>query len=305
MLKNIALAISFFSISFFSFSQVGINDDGSLPHSSAMLEVKSTDKGFLLPRLSIIQLLNIENPAAGLVIFNTDKSDFYGFDGSVWRCWNSGDTIDPACPDSIRYEGQWYNTVLIGTQCWMAENLNVGTMIHGTITQENNGTIEKYCYGNNLANCDTYGGMYQWAEMVQYLNGATNTTSWDPVPAGHVQGICPPGWHVPSDTEFGTLVSYLGGSDVAGGKLKETGTVHWSAPNTGATNESGFTALPGGARYPSLTWGLLNDNGFWWSSSESGGTASFLLKLFYDSDNSLQGGNSKEHGFTVRCLKDY
>ena len=100
----------------------------------------------------------------------------------------------------------------------------------------NNGIIEKYCYDDDPANCDVYGGLYQWDEMMGY----TTTEG--------VQGICPVDWHIPTDAEWDILQNYLGGFNVAGGKLKEAGTIHWNAPNAGATNSSGFTALPNGYR---------------------------------------------------------
>ena len=96
----------------------------------------------------------------------------------------------------------------------MAENLNVGTRINGSGSQTNNSTIEKYCYDDNEANCTTYGGLYQWDESMQYST----------MPG--VQGICPTGWHLPTDAEWTTLTTYLGGEGIAGGKKKETGTTH-------------------------------------------------------------------------------
>jgi len=102
--------------------------------------------------------------------------------------------------------------------------------------QSNNSEIEKYCYGNDLNTCLTYGGLYQWNEMMQYSL----------IPS--VQGICPSGWHIGSMNEWQTLTNFLGGSGVAGDKMKESGYVHWNPPNTG-TNESGFTALPGGNKF--------------------------------------------------------
>ena len=124
----------------------------------------------------------------------------------------------------------------------MAENLNIGTTISGATDMANNSIIEKYCNENNTANCDTYGGLYQWNEMMEY-----STTPG-------VQGICPTGWHLPTDAEWTVLTSYLGGESIAGGKMKTTGTIEagtglWYAPNNGATNSSGFSALPGGYRY--------------------------------------------------------
>ena len=144
-------------------------------------------------------------------------------------------------------DDQEYSTVQIGTQCWMAENLNIGNMVQGVIDMTENGEIEKYCYDDNAQNCNVYGGLYQWNEMMQYVT--TPST----------QGICPDGWHLPSNDEYTVLTDYLGGSGVAGGKMKEAGTIHWVSPNTGATNESGFTVLPGGTR-----WSDNNFHRFTW-----------------------------------------
>ena len=176
--------------------------------------------------------------------------------------------------------------------------------------------MEKYCYHNSTANCDTYGGLYQWAEMVQYLYGATNTTSWNPVPGGNVQGICPPGWHIPTDAEWKTLEMHLGmtqtetdvwdwrGIHNEGGKLKEIGTMHWDSPNTGATNSSGFTALPGGYRYSNGSFHYLDYYGYWWSSSETSGAGAWDRGLSYGYGQVFRGGYEKTGGFSVRCLKD-
>ena len=117
--------------------------------------------------------------------------------------------------------------------------------------------------------------------------------------------MCPTGWHLPSDDEWTTLTDYLGGEDVAGGKLKETGTTHWQSPNKGATNESGFTALPGGYRNIDGTFGYIGYAGYWWSSTESivqatPGTGTFI---YYFSDVYRQYLN-KRVGFSVRCLRD-
>jgi hypothetical protein len=103
-------------------------------------------------------------------------------------------------------DGKVYTTVYIGTQCWMKQNLNIGTRIAGAGNQTNNGTIEKYCYDDNESNCDYYGGLYQWNEMMQY----TTTQG--------VKGICPKGWHLPTNNEWNVLSTFLGGS--AGGKMK-------------------------------------------------------------------------------------
>jgi len=216
---------------------------------------------------------------------NTTEGDVWQFSTETqsppWQC---GDTIvDPR-------DNQSYNTVQIGTQCWMAENLNFGSMI--TISSTNNGQVEKYCYNNNPTNCNVYGGLYQWDEMMQYsiIEG--------------VQGVCPNGWHVPTDTEWTTITTYLSGTSVAGGKMKETGTAHWNLPNTGATNESGFTGLPGALRSSGGSFVYLGNNGYWWSSSEYLGSQAWLRQLYYDNEQVIRSNYDKTNGFSVRCLKD-
>ncbi len=186
-----------------------------------------------------------------------------------------------------------YSTVRIGYQTWMAENLNVGVMINGNQPQTNNGITEKYSYNNNLSNSDEYGGLYQWNEIMQY-----NTTIG-------TKGLCPDGWHIPSDDEFTTLSEHLGGEVNAGGTLKETKFEHWLTPNTGATNSSGFTALPGGNRSSASIFQNINDSAYFWTSSlnsSSGSWARFLSSAYTElgrNYTSISNGNS------VRCVHDY
>jgi len=274
------------------YSQVAINTDGSSPDSSAILDLTSINKGFLLPRMTTVQITGISTPAAGLLVYNTDSSDFYGYNGNKWiSLWNTGDTLaDWYCGNPITdfRDEQSYTTVQIGTQCWMAENLNIGTIINSS-NQTDNDTIEKYCYGNDTTNCETYGGLYQWNEMMQYV-----TTEG-------AQGICPTGWHLPTDAEWTDLKDLLGAT--AGGELKETGTAHWSPPNEGATNSSGFTALPGGYRFTDGSFYGLASLAYFWASREN---ASYALSyiLHFDTWNMDRGFNLKADGFSVRCIKN-
>ena len=207
---------------------------------------------------------------------------------------DNNDNSFNACPGtpSVTYEGQVYNTVLIGNQCWFRENLNVGTIIKGKDEMTDNGVIEKYCYDNNPANCDEYGGLYQWNEMMEY-----DTT------AG-VQGICPSGWHLPTDIEWISLVDFLGGKFIADLKMKEVGTTHWKLPNAGATNESGFTALPSGRRLPNCYFYYLGYYGIFWSSNKYNTDNAWSRSLHFDDDGVYRNFNDKEHGFSVRCLQD-
>jgi uncharacterized protein (TIGR02145 family) len=273
------------------------------PEPAAALEVNSSTKGFLPPRMSTTAMNAVSSSPAGLMIFNTTVNSICYYDGSIW---NSLNNIDGKSGGYINYGNKTYQTVIIGTQCWMAENLNIGIMINGNLNQTSTvSDIEKYCYDNNSNNCDTYGGLYQWAEMLQYFNGASNTTSWTSAPTGNVQGICPPGWHLPTDDEWAILVSHLGGADIAGGKLKEIGTNHWSGANTGATNLSGFTALPGGSRISNGSFfSDLHFEGHFWSRTESSGTFANSRFLFSDSGQVSSFDYYKTHGCSVRCLKD-
>lgn len=210
---------------------------------------------------------------------------------------------------TVTYGGEVYNTIQVGTQCWLRENLNVGIRVDGTVTQTNNtpsNIIEKYCYGNLETNCETYGGLYQWAEMVQYLNGATNTTSWNPVPSGNVQGICPTGWHIPTNAEWGALMTYAGGQSVTGGKIKEATTAHFAFPNTGATNVYGFTALPGGVRWHTgLFYYITNDCNLWTvTAGTAAATDCYYGGAGYGITAATNGQFPKTEGLSVRCLKD-
>jgi uncharacterized protein (TIGR02145 family) len=192
-------------------------------------------------------------------------------------------------------DGNTYATIKIGTQCWMAENLNVGTRINGSGNQTNNSLVEKYCYSNAESNCDTYGGLYQWNEMMQYAT------------TGGAKGICPVGWHIPIDAEWTTLTDYFGGTSVAGGKLKEKGTPHWNSPNTGATNEAGFTGLPGGYRYanePFGTFGFVGYGGYWWSSTQGSQNDARFRNMFYNYGDMHVDYGLKQAGLSARCLRD-
>jgi uncharacterized protein (TIGR02145 family) len=211
--------------------------------------------------------------------------------------------VGTACGQAVNYAGESYPTVQIGTQCWFAKNLNVGTMINDSVDQTNNSTLEKYCFNNDPADCTTYGGLYQWAEAVQYQNNASNTAALSYPFTSNVQGICPTGWHLPSDVEWSTLEMTLGGSSVAGGALKSTSGL-WYSPNTGATNSSGFSALPGGCR---ATLGIFNGIGassFFWSSSEFSSTNAINRAVVDEYSNIYRNRYPKDYGFSARCIQD-
>jgi uncharacterized protein (TIGR02145 family) len=194
-------------------------------------------------------------------------------------------------------DNQVYKVVKIGQQWWMQENLNIGTRIDGSQNAADNGIIEKYCYDNNDSLCNNYGGLYQWNEMMDY-NPTDNENT------GTTRGVCLVGWHLPTDAEWRELVDYLGGESIVGGMMKESGTLHWSDPNTGATNISGFTALPGGCRDIGPNFGALGDQASFWSSTEGGLGTTWYRKIDYNSVNVYHNYWDKEAGYSVRCIRN-
>ena len=197
-------------------------------------------------------------------------------------------TYGVPCPGipTVTYEGQVYNTVLIGSQCWLKENLNVGTMINGNEEMTDNGVIEKYCYDNNTANCDEYGGLYQWNELMQY------TTNQG------VQGICPPDWHIPTYGEFEILTAEV---KFFGNALKAIGQ---GTGNGAGTNTSGFSALLGGYRDFDGYFINLGEYVHFWSSTENYATHSFSMFLLGNNKKVWFRNASKENGYSIRCLKN-
>ncbi len=198
--------------------------------------------------------------------------------------------------DNVYYENDFYPTVLIGEQCWLTKNLNIGTMISGASNQANNSIIEKYCYNNDESNCDIYGGLYQWNEAMQYVGDEG------------AQGICPDGWKIPTNDDFFSLTDYLGGALVAGGKLKSTQVCGsdpcWNSPNTGATDEFGFSAISSGMRDTNgLFFDLQKTTGFW-SSSENGSSLSWYRDLLYDDAELIRSCPNKFRGHPIRCLRN-
>ena len=214
----------------------------------------------------------------------------------------ASNSVTPAIPPSISdIDGNVYNTVYIGTQLWMAENLkttkyNDGTAIpnitDATWAAATTGAYSDYI--NTPANSTTYGRLYNWYAVD---NNATTK-----VASNGGKNVCPTSWHVPSDTEWTTLTTYLGGEMVAGGKLKETGTTHWQGPNTGATNETGFTALPGGFR-GNGAYSDIGNYGYWWSSTEYSTADAWSRYVNYNYSVTRYYA-FEQYGFSVRCVRD-
>jgi uncharacterized protein (TIGR02145 family) len=186
----------------------------------------------------------------------------------------------------INYGGQTYHTVAIGIQCWLKENLNVGTMITGSQEQTNNGVIEKYCYNDDPENCETYGGLYQWGEAMQYSTSEG------------AQGICPGGWHIPNWNDFQVLVSAIIQDEKA---LNGQGLNQYGGAGT---NKSRFSALKGGNRYSDGFFYDLNITFDFWSSTETGTDSAVHLVPNLIDFETLIGNENKNFGYSVRCMKD-
>jgi uncharacterized protein (TIGR02145 family) len=195
-------------------------------------------------------------------------------------------------------QGNVYKTIVIGTQEWMAENLKTTIYRNGDAianvtdnSQWYNSTTGKWCYYNNNSQYDCpYGKLYNWYAVADPRN------------------VCPTGWHVPTDAEWTTLTSFLGGELVAGGKMKSTYLQYWSSPNQDATNESGFSGLPGGGRGSDGNFYSVGSVGGWWSSTvSSSATASAWLRYLGYNDGAASRSNGTFNmfaGFSVRCLRD-
>jgi uncharacterized protein (TIGR02145 family) len=199
----------------------------------------------------------------------------------------------PSSGTTTDIEGNVYNYLTIGTQVWMVENLKTTKYNDGTdipnLTDDGvwfGYKTPSYCwYNNDFAYKTTYGALYNWYTV--------NTGKLAPI-----------GWHVPSESEWQVLIDYMGGGEVAGGKLKETGFNHWISPNQGATNSNSFTAIPGGYRAYQGTFNSIGEYGIWWSSTKIDTLTAWGcgFTCYFSGVNS--GSEDIQFGFSVRCLRD-
>lgn len=228
---------------------------------------------------------NIFDPAlAGEGNHTITYSYTYDFDG----CTNSatdeitvypGQTLVCGYPFIDYRDNNWYPTILIGDQCWMASNLNVGRKIHASNFQIDNCNIEKYCYSNDSINCAFFGGLYQWDELMNYNHNMTSG------------GICPCGWHVPSESEWDSLFSHFGWYAYAGDSLKASGL-------------SGFVVFFVGNQYMLRDWYNVNFATMLWSSQESSSDKAWSHGMNIYNHSVSKYPAFKNNAFSVRCIKD-
>jgi uncharacterized protein (TIGR02145 family) len=309
-MRTFLLFVLFISIIPTSFAQnVGIGTTN--PHPSAELDVSSTQRGLLPPRMTFAQRNAIANPAQGLMIYCTDcgpKGEWQGFDGQIWLKMNGNEVASVPLPT----HDTTIPSVTIGTQIWSAKNLDVARYRNGdtipqvaNATQWGNLTTGAWCwYNNDSANnidsptyAATYGRLYNWY--------AVN----DP------RGLAPQGWRIPTEGDWNRLVKFIDpGADTicqgcvqsstAGGAMKST--TGWNAPNpnTGATNSSGFAGLPGGFRYIDGTFINVRVDGVWWSAGEFDTSGAWYRNLYFNHANLGRNSGNKAYGFSVRVVRD-
>ena len=207
---------------------------------------------------------------------------------NTWGCTANAtqviSVINPAvflCDNTMTdiRDGKQYPTVKIGTQCWMAENLDYGTFILSTQMQRDNCISEKYCFGDNLANCTSYGGLYQWDKLMQYDNTSA------------AQGFCPPGWHVPTENEWNTLFNFYISNGFAGSPLKYSGY-------------SGFNAFLSGTRFDNINWNFSNFAVMFWSSTKEGNGKAWAHGMNSFNPSVSYYPSSRSNAFSVRCIGD-
>ena len=190
--------------------------------------------------------------------------------------------------------GNIYHTVTIGTQVWTVENLKTTKFRNGDsvpnvtgVSQWSFSTTNGWCYyDNNKDNASIYGRLYNWFAITDSRN------------------IAPSGWHVPTDTDWQKLIDYIGGKETAGGKLKETDTIHWESPNRNATNAYGFTALPGGGRTDYGNFNAIRTAGGWWSSTAYDSTGAWQWSIYNSGGYGTRYPVAKCAGLSVRLVMD-
>ncbi len=286
---------------FFNFAQI-LNSALSPNRGIEIQHITSTilcSTLFLLPLETIgqqekleidgaIQISNSEDPIPDPGTVQWSGSDLEVYDGTRWLSLTGDKRIRDIDNNS-------YEIVTIGTQVWMAQNLRTTRYNDGTFiplvtdnTEWSTLNTPAYTWYNDDQPPSHVGAMYNY-----YTVADTNN-----------RNICPIGWHVPTTAEWQILRDSLGGQSLAGGKMKQTGLANWNNPNTGATNESGFSGISGGFRAPAGSYSNLGFGGHWWSSSASSETFAIAMRIDHNDTDAHIQNTQKGFGLSVRCVKD-
>lgn len=273
---------------------------GTSANPTIALSTKTINGSGIGPFLSNINGLSMNTTYFVRAYATNSYGTFYGNNVNFY-------TSNPSSQSLTDIDGNNYLQVTICNQTWMQSNLNVSKYSDGTnipfvsnVGAFDNLTTGAWCYYQNDTNHGIiYGKLYNWYAVAGIYDAASFSN-----PALRKK-LAPTGWHIPSDNEWTTLTTCLGGENIAGGKMKETGTVHWASPNTGATNSSGFTALPGLRIYlqdPSNP--TIGGEGSWWSSTEGLTGNAYFRAAGSGSAQIIRNLKGKVAGFSVRCVKD-
>ena len=275
----------------FMFTACGDSGNTASPHSNADMEIRTYS-----------ELPSCAEKRDGKTAYVADQEQGYICQNGKWVEDDDVKVVDyPSSSTSLTgnlltdtRDGQSYKTVTIGTQTWMAQNLNYET-------------ANSFCYGDKPSNCTKYGRLYTWAAAMDSVGtwstngrgcGYNKTCS----PMYPVRGVCPEGWHLPTQTEWNTLFTAVGGQSTAGNMLKSTNG--WNSSSNG-TDAYSFSALPAGTRSDSGLYDLEGDYAGFWSSTESYNYSAYNVFLYYSYDDAGLGYYLKYNGFSVRCVKDW
>jgi uncharacterized protein (TIGR02145 family) len=244
---------------------------------------------------SLLNLTNRFNSKVNISDTSSMLNPYLRKSDSIIADLQNKDKLLQSFSNVIDIDGNKYKTVKIGSQVWMSENLKTSRYRNGDVIP---------VVTDNVAWSGLTTGARCWFDndstLYEYLYG--NLYNW--YAAADNRNICPTGWHVPSDAEFTELTNYLGGGSVAGGKMKSVGTAYWNSPNTGATNESGFSALPGGYIFITGSFHSYRESSFFWSATENHPYYSWYRFLFTSNSNIARANTAKSLGASIRCLKD-
>ncbi len=304
MFKISIISILVLLLSITTIAKTSLDPEESKNVNADTKTVKVSYRPSKILHLSETQIKSIENPDAIQIVYNTTAQKFYSYSYTIglWIETEIVPTYSFSCGSPLidQRDGQSYQTVTIGNQCWMAENLNVGTQVKGSQTQEDNSIIEKYCYDDSESNCAIYGGLYQWDEVMDYTTKSSS------------KGICPSGWHIPCDKEWKEMEKSIGMSSREidgfawrgtnqGSELK--GDINSTLWSSNTNSKYSFNALPGGYRYFDGDFNSIEINSIFWSSTEDGPEA---INRYLFSNYVKEGRNyfDKSYGFSVRCVKD-
>jgi len=302
--KLAIFCICIFALSLFSFESLKAQNVGigtNSPHPTAQLDVNSTERGFLPPRMNFTQRNAIDSPAAGLMIWCSDcdsSGQLQFYNGNKWIAMVPGEARGPLAAN--------ISTVNIGSQIWMLKNLSVAQYRNGDpIPQVTSASVWSsltsgaWCWYNNdsATYAEKYGRLYNWY--------AVN----DP------RGLAPSGFRLATNSDWSKLTKFLSPtadttclncypSSTAGGALKESGTTSWASPNTGGTNSSGFTALPGGDRNSSGVFNFIRTYGSFWTTTNYSSTTALFRYLYTGSAQIANNWDDKRVGYSVRCLRE-